>query len=771
MDTIIINVYENENQNPIAVAISEIKEKIEVSIFDGKQGDKGDQGIQGLQGDKGDKGDQGIQGLQGDKGDKGDQGIQGLQGDKGDKGDQGIQGLQGDKGDKGDQGIQGSQGIQGLIGPDTNYYKLLYVDPNGNDTSGTKGAIAKPFLTIEAAVSAASSGDMIIINPGAYTVTSNLAKNGVVFFYCGGTIVTKTTSGAIFDYSTSGTYTSDINILGYGNFNKTSATGEVFNITNNTNAINTIFEYGIISATHSAAIYTTYANNVVRTFVFKGQKVTSSGSYGMYISTSASSAVKIDCPYIGSTSTDGLVIGAGNINIKGSTVISSVRYGVQIPFSGQLVNYDVSYTYGPTAGILIGTNGNGYINVYGYVNKASLNCNSGYAGHQHFFGEVGELVIGDNGANVFIETLRSITGIAYSSNTVVVNHLNLGPVGSLVVNNGEVFIRRLTGSLNQGAGTITISGTGTCIIDYASISYVDRFFNVTGGKLYIKELYGDGSGYGGAYGRAINQSGGIVQYGRVYASHNSFLAYCHKKTGGTLILNGAELVKANTTGPFIYCPNKIENILIYSGGVITNGAVGSLLSGRKQKYKVTITAVAQPTTIKISDGKIATITVNATAGTGYTVGDILTLIDLGGNINGTCRVATVGAGNKVATIDTIVAGTGYIVVNAYLTTGGTGTGCKLNVTAITSETFTSVINTSKIDICADLVALINASATLGVTATDNLDGTFNIESDVAGVQFITSGLVNCTVAVLMDNSYALNNVLGATNIVENSNVV
>ncbi len=77
-------------------------------------------------------------------------------------------------------------------------------------------------------------------------------------------------------------------------------------------------------------------------------------------------------------------------------------------------------------------------------------------------------------------------------------------------------------------------------------------------------------------------------------------------------------------------------------------------------------------------GNIRTVSVNA-PGTGYTIGDILTLSD--GDFNGLVEVLTLG-GSGVATIQLIDNGTNYTVASGVSTTGGTGTGCTINVLSL-----------------------------------------------------------------------------------------
>lgn len=76
-------------------------------------------------------------------------------------------------------------------------------------------------------------------------------------------------------------------------------------------------------------------------------------------------------------------------------------------------------------------------------------------------------------------------------------------------------------------------------------------------------------------------------------------------------------------------------------------------------------------------------TVNATptaAGTGYVVGDILTI---SGGTLGTVKVTAVGGGGAVTTVALYEPGTGgYSVASGTATTGGTGTGCTVNITAV-----------------------------------------------------------------------------------------
>lgn len=88
------------------------------------------------------------------------------------------------------------------------------------------------------------------------------------------------------------------------------------------------------------------------------------------------------------------------------------------------------------------------------------------------------------------------------------------------------------------------------------------------------------------------------------------------------------------------------------------------------------------------NGSINTVTTNA-IGSGYAVGDEMNIV--AGNNNAVIRVMTIGSGGRVATYILKVAGTGYTVANALTTTNitGTGTGFKVNITAlVTTQTIT-----------------------------------------------------------------------------------
>jgi hypothetical protein len=78
---------------------------------------------------------------------------------------------------------------------------------------------------------------------------------------------------------------------------------------------------------------------------------------------------------------------------------------------------------------------------------------------------------------------------------------------------------------------------------------------------------------------------------------------------------------------------------------------------------------------------LGTVSLNA-AGTGYTNGDVLTLVQAGasdGTVTATAAAGLVSSGAILAR------GRGYAVATGLATSGGTGTGCKFNIVAVSAD--------------------------------------------------------------------------------------
>jgi len=114
------------------------------------------------------------------------------------------------------EAIFGSSGGSGGGGgglSSVNIQNTLYVAKNGNDTTGTRNDLAKPYLTIAGATADASLGDCIYVFRGSYTETSADTFGSGFFYYLEPNVtVVNDTTALIQDSSTAKTIT----IFGYG---------------------------------------------------------------------------------------------------------------------------------------------------------------------------------------------------------------------------------------------------------------------------------------------------------------------------------------------------------------------------------------------------------------------------------------------------------------------------------------------------------------------------------------------------------------------------
>jgi hypothetical protein len=119
--------------------------------------------------------------IQGSPGPTGNQGPTGPTGPTGNQGDTGPTGPTGPTGNQGDTGPTGNQGDTGPTGP-SGIIKLgntAVVDSiNGNDSTASVNGL--PYLTVQTAVDAVSSGQTVWILPGTYILSSGITlKNGI----------------------------------------------------------------------------------------------------------------------------------------------------------------------------------------------------------------------------------------------------------------------------------------------------------------------------------------------------------------------------------------------------------------------------------------------------------------------------------------------------------------------------------------------------------------------------------------------------------------
>jgi hypothetical protein len=166
--------------------------------------------------------------------------------------------------------------------------RLVYVDgTTGTDTRTALSAYSrtKPFATIAAAITAATSGDKIIINPGNYNEQLTL-KNGVnLHFEEGATMIrTQTADGQILMKDNAVAVT--CSITGRGVFSITGGSnGRILSLQA---ASNVTWEFK--SATNSTAGFNfiSLQDTASSNLIMRGDSVTtSSGPYGIYTAQSS----------------------------------------------------------------------------------------------------------------------------------------------------------------------------------------------------------------------------------------------------------------------------------------------------------------------------------------------------------------------------------------------------------------------------------------------------------------------------------------------------
>lgn len=145
----------------------------------------------------------------------------------------------------------------------------------------------------------------------------------------------------------------------------------------------------------------------------------------------------------------------------------------------------------------------------------------------------------------------------------------------------------------------------------------------------------------------------------------------------------------------------------------------------------------------------------AAGGTGYVVGDILTIVQTGAS-GGTARVATITEGGVVETITFLTGGKLYGIANTLATTtdSAEGADCTLNITAVTFVGNLSRTNAKKFILFAQYAVGNGSAVTLtisfrkrGISATTNFRSSVTDTATVAQQVFTITGTMNATVPI------------------------
>lgn len=132
--------------------------------------------------------------------------------------------------------------------------KSIFVDAVfGSDTTGTRDRFDLPYQTLGAAFSASASGDTLFVFQGSYTVTTNLIKNGIIWYFYPGVTVTFGSGASGYMFSDGGAART-AQIKGYADFAYIgNGAGGIYSLTNANSVIP--FEGRDVSGGSSVALF------------------------------------------------------------------------------------------------------------------------------------------------------------------------------------------------------------------------------------------------------------------------------------------------------------------------------------------------------------------------------------------------------------------------------------------------------------------------------------------------------------------------------------
>lgn len=151
----------------------------------------------------------------------------------------------------------------------------VYVNTNGNDNNGERGSISRPFATVEAALNAATAGDVVEVFPGSYYATGNLHKDGVNYYFHRKSFLELQNSGRIEVPALTAT---SFKINGFLNLSNTSSTTYPINIQGpdcliEFNSINLDLASALISGESAGVLFRANNENELTDRKFYGNKL------------------------------------------------------------------------------------------------------------------------------------------------------------------------------------------------------------------------------------------------------------------------------------------------------------------------------------------------------------------------------------------------------------------------------------------------------------------------------------------------------------------
>jgi hypothetical protein len=479
------------------------------------------------------------------------------------------------------------------------YSKTLFVTTGGNDATAIKGDITKPYLTINAAISAAVAGDNIMVFSGSYTVTQNMAKTGVTYTFLDCTV---TGAATLFDLTA---FTGLLSVRGKVSF--TTSGSFVLQ------GILTIADVSLdidvldITATDYGFFLPTTGDNIN----IKFRNITAGNSALNIQTQNAGQSVCINGEYIDSTDEDGTLYLSSNdalcyhniniVKVKNDDE-TPIRF-VDCVFASNMNFQDIESNYNKRCLFVSSCTGKLNLNISNTNTPIRFNAETLYVNLRGTISSTYDAIIGASLVpDTVLNCIMSFEGVMNCAITVNGGNNNLtflggAPISPLfTVADGITIVRYLgsdlgevntAGNILAGCHKLAVSG-GYLKVSGVMYEPCDNNLRVahrvTGGELVFESLYlytQAGTPFAGSEWDLVKIIGGKLQINnsslRNRLNGGAGITDVLTKSGGNLILRGAVMVTDNATSECIVCTGA-QNIYIYGqsfaneptgGGAIT----------------------------------------------------------------------------------------------------------------------------------------------------------------------------------------------------------